>query len=208
MKQTIFLLLSIGLIAFSCNKVKKLEDEISFRKFLPFLTLNPVDSVVQLYGSCDEFIPFPFDSVQSVEIDIDKNGENDFRFTYTTNYNFINSTDSCRNHNSSVIVKALGIGNNVVVENKTTKKAKMFEADDKIGKDYFLSSDAFIYLDNPNLADTINMGAGNKYIGVKMFSGSLGWIKVFHRRDTFNFSVMEHAINNNFHLDIKAGQKQ
>ncbi|WP_107039489.1 hypothetical protein [Brumimicrobium mesophilum] len=208
MKQVLFLLVLISLIAFSCKKLKKLENDITTEKFIPSLTLNPVDSAVQLYTpSCGEFIPFPFDSVQSIEIDIDKNGENDYSFTYTTAYNFISTSDSCKNHNSKVEVKALGIGNNIFVENKVNKKAKVFEEGEEIDNSNHLSSNAIIFQDDGLSSEEISMENGNKYIGVKLFSGSVGWIKVYHRRDSFDFSIMEHALNKTVQLTIKAGHR-
>lgn len=208
-KQIVVVLVLLSITAFSCSKVKKLENDITFKKFIPFLTLNPIDSISKLYNtSCSEFIPYPFDSVESVEIDIDKNGENDFRFTYSTSYNFVSSSDSCRNHNSRIVLKALGVGNSILVDDKTTERIHVFGVNDEINNEYQLSSNAFIYLDDDAYSEEIAIESGNKYLGVKMFSGSLGWIKVFHKIDTFSFSIMEHALNRTMQLNINAGQKQ
>lgn len=209
MKNYFLFFVLVSVLAFSCNKLTVMEDEISFKKYVPFLTLNPADSSGQIYSTnCSETIPFPTDSIESVEVDIDKDGQNDYRFTYATNYMFVSAQDSCENHNSSILVKALGIGNYIFLEDENSEKISVFEKDNKITNANLTGTNAIVFLDHASSNEEITLETGNKYLGVKLAAGGLGWIKVFHDRTNFTFSIIEHAYNRNIHMDIKAGQDE
>lgn len=198
----------ITIIASSCDKVEELKDEISFRLYDPYLELNPADSVAKIYApSCYELIPSPSDSVVSVAIDVDKDGFNDFEFTYSTYYKNVSPFDACENHNSSIKVKAFGVENRILVEDVIFSKVRVYSIDDELSMSNPVSSEAVIYLDDASSSEAVTLESGNKYIGVRLASGRIGWIKIAHKLETFTFTIMEHAYNKNLLLNIKAGQK-
>ena len=210
MVRYLTLLLVFSLFILSCDKtnLKKMEDDISYKKYSPYLALNPVDSVGQISNSkCIRSFPFPSDSTTFVEIDIDKDGQNDFRFTYTTNYDLISATDSCENYSSIIEAKGIGVGNNVLIENDITERLQIFEEDDKIPNTSKLANEAIVFLEDFTESENVEFGKGNKYIGLKLDLGGFAWIKCFHTKDSIRFSIMEYGYNNNIHMDIKAGQK-
>ena len=209
MKRYLFILGIIGIITFSCDKVEKLKDDISFRKYIPHLILNPTDSVAKIYApNCSESIPFPTDSSQSILIDVDKDGLNDFKFTYFTSYNFVSSIDSCENHNSKIVVEAIGSENRVIVDEDNPENVRVFAVDDEIKISSSIADNATIFLEDASISEDVILESGNKYLGVKLASNTVGWIKVYHDRETLKFAILEHAFNRTFQLNIKAGQKQ
>jgi hypothetical protein len=209
MKRYLFILGIIGMITFSCHKVKKLKDDISSRKYIPQLVLSPADSVATIYSpTCSESIPFPTDSTQFVLIDVDKDGFNDFKFTYSASYNFVSSIDSCENHNSQIVVEAIGSENRVIVDEDNAENVRVFAVDDEIKISSSIAVNATIFLDDASISEDVILETGNKYLGVKLASNTVGWIKVYHDRGTFRFAILEHAFNRTFQLNIKAGQTQ
>lgn len=217
-----FILLSlIGLFTLSCekSKLKKMKDDISWRKYDPFLVLKPADSVGQISNfGCVKPFHYPSDSTVSVEVDVNKDGQNDYRFTYSTFYNLISPSDSCKNYSSIIKVKAIGVGNSVLISNSDNlNKLQVFERDQKIPNGSKLAAEGILLRDNisgsvdiaiePEIEVEPEFQSGNKYIGVQLFGGETGWIKFFHTKDSISFSIMEHAYNRNIHLDIQAGQK-
>mgnify|MGYP001252835318 CR=1 FL=1 len=208
MKRYLFILGLIGIIASSCDKVKELKDEISSYKYNPQLVLNPVDTVSVRYTHCSEPIPFPSDSIQSLEIDIDNDEINDFRFTYSTSFNFVSSMDSCENHNSRIVIEAIGIDNKILVKENASDQVRILGYDELIVNTNLVASSATIFLEDASAPDDITFESGNKYIGVRLSSNRMGWIKFYHDRASFKFTVLQNAYNDNFHLNIKAGQIQ
>lgn len=202
-----FLILT-GLLLLSCNKIKKMESDIIYNNFYPHLILNPADSTAQLFQNCTEFIPYPSDSTQWIEIDINNDDIKDFRFTYSSYYQFVSETDSCKNHNSKIEISALGIGKSILVLDKETKKVKSFDADQKVNASAPTTNHATIYLDDHSAPEQIPFSDKSKYIGVQLSNGCYGWIKVLHNKDLFSFSIMGKAYQNNIHMDLIAGQKE
>ena len=208
MKRYLFILGLISLMTFSCDKVTKLEDDISFRKHNPYLILKPLDRVGQISTSeCTKPFPFPSDSTQSVEIDMNQDGNNDFEFTYSTRYEAISPNDSCMNYSSSIVMKSIDFKNNILLKNKSTEEIQLFEEGSKVSNNLKASTKAIIYLDDAINSEHFEIDNGNQYIGIKMFTGGYGWIKLFHRKDSMSFAIMEHAYNNTIDFTIKAGQK-
>src|SRR5690554_8077491 len=71
---TIFLTL-FSLIAFSCEKIEKLEDDIVHKGFNPYIILQPADSVGLISNnSCEKPFPFPSDSLVLEEFEGKGNG--------------------------------------------------------------------------------------------------------------------------------------
>lgn len=211
MKHYLLLFSIFSLFVFSCDKteLKKMEDDISYRKHIPFLVLSPADSVGEISNfQCTKAFPFPSDSTVSIEMDFDQDGQNDYRFTYTTNYELMSTIDSCQNYSSIIEVKGLGSGNKILIEDKPAGNLQVFEQNDKIPKASKLANEAVVFLDGFNGTGNVDLENGNKFIGVKLSSGGFGWIKFFHSKDSISFSIMEHAYNRNIHMKIKAGQTQ
>lgn len=207
MKRYLFVLGLIGIIVSSCGKVEELKDEISSYKYNPQLVLNPADSASMLYSPhCSEAIPFPTDSMQSLEIDVDNDGLKDFKFTYTTRYEFVSSVDSCENHNSIILMEAIGLENKILVKEEASDQIRVLAHDDLITKTSSVASEAYIFLEDAAFSEDIVLESGNKFIGVRLASNRMGWIKVYHDRANFKFTVLQNAYNDNFHLDIRAGQ--
>lgn len=206
MKKYIFALGLFSLLLFSCGKMTEVKDEISFRKYKPYLVLQPADSVTHFPDeTCDKAIPFPLDSVVSESLDINKDGQDDFKMTYTTSYQS-SPINSCENYSSTLEAKALLPGHLILVNNVTTKKIQVFEKNEEIPNNSKYAENGFIYLDQPDNSEYFEIGNGNKYLGIRLKDGETGWIKVFHQKDSLKFTIMEHAYNKTTILDIKAGQ--
>lgn len=208
MKNSVFILGLIGLLMSSCDKEINTKYEIFYKKYNAALVLNPADSVGQISNvHCEKFFPFPSDSTESVEIDVNEDGVNDYRFTYTTNYELISATDSCENYGSRIVMQALGIGNSILIENNTSNNLQFFELDDRIPNNSKNATTATIFSDNFQNHDNIELGGGYKYIGISSFSGGFGWIKVSYKENSLTFSIFEHASNSKLNSNIKAGYK-
>lgn len=209
MKRVLLILGIISLLVFSCDKVKEISDDISAVKYNPSLILNPADSVSKIYApNCTESIPFPTDSTVSVFIDVDKDGLNDFKFSYSTYYNFVSVLDSCENHNSEIIIEAIGAENKIIVDEEHPENVRVYAVDDEIQISSSIADKATVFLNDASIPEDVILESGNKYLGVKLASNRKGWIKVYHDFDLFKFAIVEHAYNRTFQLNIKAGQKQ
>lgn len=210
MKRITILLALFSLIALSCDKITPIEDEIVYRKYSPYLVLKPADSVGQItVFQCEKAFPYPSDSSVSVNVDLDKDGIDDFSFTYTTRFLQINAMDSCENYRSKIEMKSLDLNNSILVENTNNNKIRIFNEDNNIpGPGATGAKSAIIHLDEGSASTDFSIEDGNKYIGVNMYPGGYGWIKVFHQKDSLSFTIMEHAFNATFNLNIKAGQKK
>lgn len=209
-KQILFFLCCVTFL-FACEEeVTKMKDEISYRKYAEFKVLNPADSVGYISNlQCQKAFPYPSDSVVSVEVDMDLDGENDFQFSYTTAFNAISTTDSCKNYSSKIEVKALGIGNNVMVDKIQTDRIQIFQEEEKIPRQSKLSGSAYLFLDDSApTVNNIDLEAGNQYMGIQLMEGGKGWIKFYYTADSIRLTLMEQAYNHNIHFDIKAGQKK
>lgn len=209
MIRHILIFVLIGFIALSCDKVEKMEDDIAYKGFNPYLLLNPADSVGHISNStCSKSFPFPADSSVSLTIDIDHDGVDDFSFTYSTSYNLVSPSDSCYNYSSKISVQGTGIGNNILVKDKNTTQISAYELDSPVIAASLSSYNAIIYFDNASGSNSFDFDEGNKYIGFQLANGKYGWMRVFFEKDDFSFTIMDYAYNNNVHLGIKAGQKE
>ena len=206
---TIFLTL-FSLIAFSCEKIEKLEDDIVHKGFNPYIILQPADSVGLISNnSCEKPFPFPSDSLVSEEFDFNHDGVQDFRITFETNYSQLNPSDSCLNYGSRISMKSLGMGNEIYVKDKNTKEIMIYEeGEDIINTSVKSSNFAILYLGTVSTNAELDLTEGNKFIGFKLMNGNYGWLRFFYEKEVFMLSVMDYAYNNNVNLKIKAGQKE
>jgi len=206
MKKIILIVLTSLMIS-SCVKDKDLTDEIIFVDLNPDLILNPVDSVgLHPSGLCQQVIPFPSDSIISTDIDINQDGQNDYRFTFTNFYEWVSASYPCANYNSIVQINALINGNKVVIANEEMHDIKVLNCNDNINKKDLFYDNAFIYrnvaMGNLYFGDF----SGEGYIGFKLSNGELGWIKINFQKDYFLCIILEYAYNKNVASDINAGQ--
>ena len=197
------------MIIISCdNKTdNELKDKIIYLDLNPDLTLHPVDSVgFHPSGLCQEVIPFPTDSTVIVYLDVNQDGENDFRFTYSTFYEWVSASSPCANYNSTVQVSGLTTENKIKVANEDMYEISILENGDLINADQLFASNAIIYRDYAMASLYFGDLSGEGFIGVKLSSGELGWIKLNFEKESFTCTIMEYGYNETINAKITAGQ--
>lgn len=201
----------MSVIILSCDKAKvaDLQDKIVYVDLTPDLVLHPVDSVGQHpSGFCYEYIPFPTDSIQNVDLDIDQNGVNDFRFTYTTFFQFVSASNPCTNYNSSLVVKGLSAENNIRVKNLEMDEVCVLDTGDLIKSNQLFSNNAVIFRDYASNFLNYDDFAGEGFIGVKFSGGKIAWIKLDFQKNSFTCTIMEYGYNETKNNQIAVGQKE
>jgi hypothetical protein len=201
----------MSVIILSCDKAKvaDLPDKIVYVDLTPDLVLHPVDSVgLHPSGFCDEFIPFPTDSIQKVDLDMNQDGVNDFRFTYTTFYESVSGSNPCANYNSTLEVKGLSAENNIRVKNLNMDEVCVFQMGDLINSNQLFSNNAVIFRDNATSFLNYSDFSGEGFIGVKFSGGELAWIKLDFQKNSFTCTVMEYGYNETKNNQIAVGQKE
>ncbi|PKR82015.1 hypothetical protein CW751_01370 [Brumimicrobium salinarum] len=201
---------SLCLLCFiSCkkiNSIKKLEDDIVFKMFNPYLSLTPTDSVIEITSS-DCFIPYHKDTSARIFLDFDHDGTDDYEMIYSIHYDSI-SEDSCMNYHSKITFKSAVFGHTVFVTDKNTNKVMFY--DDKqpiVNTSVTSANQAIIYDNSPNNSFT-DADKENNIIGFQLLNGKVGWLKFFLLKDQFQLKMIEYAYNDQVQLKIKAGQKE
>lgn len=193
------------LILNACNKDK--NNLITYIDLNPDLILLPADSVGNHpSGLCQEKIPFPTDSVVTVELDINQDGINDYIFTYSTSYDWVSASSPCANHNSTLQVSGIGADNKIMVANTDMNEISVLAGGDLISSNQLFSTNAIIYRDNAMGFLYFGDFLGEGYMGFKLSGGELGWIKLNFQRDLFKCSILEYGYNQNANSQIKAGE--
>jgi hypothetical protein len=197
------------MIIISCDKDSdnELKDKIIYLDLTPDLVLHPVDSVgLHPSGFCNEKIPFPTDSTVLIDLDINQDGEDDFRFTYSTFYEWVSASSPCANYNSTLQVSGLTVENKIKVANEDMNEISILKNGDIIDADLLYASNAIIYRDNAMAFLNFGDFSGEGFIGVKLSSGELGWIKLNFEKDSFTCTIMEYGYNETVNSQITAGQ--
>ncbi len=184
-------------------------DDIVYSDLDPNLILHPVDSFgLHPSGLCQEIIPYPSDSLESVELDMDGDGVNDFRFTYQTYFHFVSAgLPPCEYYNSSVTVYALNTGY-AIATHEPYNQAEFFVQDDTIDSSLTYTSNGYIFYVAYGGWFSLDSLTGEGFIGVILADNKLGWIKLSFDKNTFTFIIMAYGFNNTAGLEIKAGQTE
>ncbi len=209
MRQILLIIGFISMIIISCDKEKEpeLKDKIIHLDLTPDLTLHAVDSVgFHPSGLCQEVIPFPSDSTVIVDLDINLDGDSDFRFTYSTFYEWVSASSPCANYNSTLEVSGMNADNKIMVANEDIHEISVLENGDLINTDQLFSDNAIIYRDNAMAFLYFGDFSGEGFIGIKLFGGELGWIKLNFQKDSFTCAIMEYGYNKTINSQIAAGQ--
>jgi hypothetical protein len=197
------------MILISCNKDSEdvLTNKIMYIDLNPDITLHPVDSIgLHPSGLCQEIIPFPSDSTVIVNLDINQDGVNDFRFTYSTFYEWVSASSPCSNYNSTLQVDGLSSTNKIKVENEDKHEVSILENGDVINTNQLFANNAILYRDNT--MSFLNFGefSDERFIGIKLSSGELGWIKLNFQKNSFTCTILECGYNETKNAQITAGQ--
>lgn len=183
---------------------EKAPDDIIYQDLNSNLILHPVDSFGSPY-QCSKPIPIPRDSVETINLDVNGDGVDDFKFIYYTYYMRFSTSNPCRNHHSGVRIDGL---------NPETKIAgvgeyphiKVFDLNDTIGSELTYSQSATVFMDIAASPANYYGFEGTGYVGIKLPDSGYGWMKVSFDGSTFTFNVMEYALNNTLNSSIMAGQ--
>ena len=209
MRQIFIIIGFISMTIISCNNDSdnELKDKIIYLDLTPDLSLHPVDSVgLHPSGLCQEIIPFPTDSTVIVDLDINQDGVDDFRFTYSTFYEWVSASSPCANYNSTLQIGGLTAENKIKVANEDMHEVSILENGDLINVDQLFASNAIIYRDNTMGFLYFGDFSDEGFIGVKLSGGELGWIKLIFQKDSFTCTVMEYGYNETINSQITAGQ--
>lgn len=193
----------IGMIAISCNKASPLQDKIIYVDLDSNYMLHPVDSLTYQLISCA--IPWPNDSMVTLDLDMNQDGVNDFRFTYAIWYRFISASNPCSNFNSYVNIEGLANGNKIRVSSQDQRVISVLNEDHWIASDQLFGNDAIIFTYNSGAQFSFNDFLGEGYIGIQLSKGELGWIKLNFDEYHYTCEIMEYAYNATSNAPIKAG---
>jgi len=211
MKHFFLIIGVISMIIISCDEETEteLKDKIIYVDLSADLTLHPVDSVgFHPSGLCQEVIPFPSDSTVIVDLDINQDGDDDFRFTYSTFYEWVSASSPCANYNSTLQVSGLKADNKIMVANEDMNEISVLENGDLINSDQLFSDNAIIYRDNAMAFLYFGDFLGEGFIGFKLSGGELGWIKLDFQKDSFTCEIMEYGYNETINSQMTAGQME
>jgi len=208
----------ISVIIISCNKDadveltepdNELKSTIFYQDLSPDLTLSPVDSVgTHPSGLCLEIIPFPSDSTVTVDLDINQNGIDDFRFTYSTFYEWVSASNPCSNFNSKLEISGLTVENKIMIANEDMNEISVLESGELISTDNLFSDNAIIYRDYAQAFLYFGDFTGEGFIGIKLEGGELGWIKLNFQKGSFTCTIMAYGYNETINSQITAGQME
>ncbi len=205
MRHYILIFVLICSMLISCKR--DVSDNIIYIDLKPDLILHPVDSVgMHPSGLCQEVIPFPSDSTLKVDLDIDKDGIDDFRFTYTTFYEWVSASNPCANYNSTLQIAGLLTENKIFIENENMREVRVLEKGDLICANQLSANNAIIYRDNSMSSLNFEDFSGEGFIGFKLSDGELGWIKLDFQKDSFTCTILEYGYNEVINSQITAGQ--
>lgn len=211
MRHLFFTFVFFSITVISCDKdsAGNFKDKIVYQDLSPDLILHPVDSQgFHPSGFCQEIIPFPSDSTVIVDLDINHDGDYDFRFTYSTFFELVSASSPCANYNSVLHVKGLSAEEKIKVANEDMREISILEKGDFIEADQLYANHAIIYRDNEMAFLYFGAFAGEGFIGIKLSGGELGWIKLNFQKDSFLCTIMEYGYNEAINSEIMAGQKE
>ncbi len=186
---------------------KKEKPDIQSRVLNPYYTLHPVDSFdLHPSGMCQEVIPFPTDSTASITLDVDQDGNPDFKFTYTNQYQLVSENNPCANYNSVVKVQGINPQQKIAVTSLSTNTISPLPYDENISTLDLFSNAATIYRDDASLTTNFKDFNGDGYIAIQLANGSLGWIKLRFDYTSFTLEIQSVGYNKTSGSALKAGQ--
>jgi hypothetical protein len=210
---TAFILLSVG-----CRKkdtdsfTQVVTDSIVYTKLDPEVKLTSVTSwnPPTLQYDCNQ--PVPQTASASYAIDIDLDGQPDFRINISNWYEFHSNDYPCSNFQYYSDIQALLPGDSVAVIAPVTRCAREFSTGAPI-------SEACLFSDFGETVRRYWMSfpcylgddKGTIYYGLKMIKGSgsvYGWLLMTYSGNDHTMIIREYAYNRTVGRKILAGQKQ
>ena len=206
MKLAIAVLTAIMMLFLSCKKEEtKKPDLIFYTDFNPDLVVSSIDSIIQIPYSPCSCIPSPSSGTDFEELDIDGDGENEFKIVYHHWYGFLSASSPCVNYLRDVTIESLKENCGIASTPDDTRNVKPFADGDVISQDENYVEIGHIY-ENRGFWGYAGFGA-QAMIGVKLANRSVGWIQIKHQYCSHRIVIMDCAINKTSTNSIVAGQK-
>lgn len=211
MKKPLYIL-SIILLIYSCKKEDSVttQEGINYTSYSPSIIFSSVDSIQfsTFGGSCP--VPYPTDSLFEYELDINKDGANDFKISIQHWYSLVSSIDTCKNYNYTIYVSGLDADRQMATDG-IYNIANIYESNEEIGgqgKPVSWNRNSTIMLKVYGAPFTTDF-SGDAYLGFKVKSSesyNYGWIHII--KSNLTIEVIDCAINSKEGKSIRAGQKE
>lgn len=176
-------------------------DQITMTDINPDYALSSADSVYfHPFLFCH--VAIPIDSLVEYYIDLDKDNVNDFKIRMQHGLQFVSASNPCANYKYHIHI--FGEGNNQVAIADNDHNISLFNFNEKIGGHLNWYNNATV----TSAPFSFNF-SGNKYLGLKIISGSnayYGWLLV--EKTPYTLKIKEMSINLASGNSIKAGQTQ
>lgn len=210
MKYLKLICLALFIIVFSCDKENIITkpDNILFTD-IDDVTVTSLDSLVYyLHWSGDCYIPYPKDSVAHFDLDINNDGQLDFRISHSHWYGShlpVSPSSVCTPYNNYSI-EISSPDNEICADASGYLEPFQLKTGDRLDNDLFWASRVYVYL----LSATAMYFYESKsdYLGVRVSKNDsvyYGWILM--EFTPYQFTIKEYAINLTGNNPIIVGQK-
>ncbi|MCT4622751.1 MAG: hypothetical protein N4A46_03940 [Schleiferiaceae bacterium] len=211
MKYLVTILCLVSLLLCSCKKETQqqpppapLFDSIMYSNPEPDLLVSAVDSVYSLPLNPCTCIPAPDNGIDFTEIDMDGDGQNDFKIEYRHRYEHLSNSSPCVNYLRRLSIESLSPDGGIAVTRHNGVQGVIpYALGDTISQKELFVFNGSIY--EKGVATGYSFGKTG-YVGVKLPSGSVGWISIEHQFCDHKCFILEYALNKTSTNTILAGQ--
>jgi hypothetical protein len=209
MKSLKITFITLFFVVFSCDKENIItkSDNILFTD-IDDVTVTSLDSLVHyLHWSGDCYIPYPRDSVAHFDLDINNDGQFDFRISHSHWFgSYLFSPSSfCSNYDNYEIAIS-SIDNEICADATGFYEPFQLNIGDRLDNDLFWASSVNVYLRSATAMYFYE--SKSDYLGVKVNKNDsvyYGWILM--EFTPYQFTIKEYAINLTGNNSIIVGQK-
>lgn len=163
-----------------------------------------VDTIVAHPSGCGSVI-LPADSIEERLIDLDFDGNSDFKISCTSWYNFVSASYPCANYNTSIIISSMDTNAFIATTGMFNDSRKYALSDSIRSTDQWRSSAALLLdVQQAPFATTFE---GSAFFGLKMNKNNeewYAWLKL--EKDQYKIRVLAYAIKLGQSSGIKAGE--
>ena len=193
------------LIVQACTKDKiHVEPQISYQEFNDTEFFTCVDTIVAHPSGCGSVI-LPSDSIEERLIDLDFDGNPDYKITCTSWYNFVSASYPCANYNTSIIISSMDTNAFIATTGMFNDSRKYALSDSIRSTDQWRSSAALLlFVQQAPFTTTFD---GLAYFGLKMKKNGedwFGWVQL--EKNTYKIRILSHAVKTGQSTGIKAGE--
>jgi hypothetical protein len=209
MKRLVTVFGTVIILFFSCKKEQPLQlqvlpDSICHTDVDPDLEISPIDSIIQIPFNPCSCIPSPANGIVELELDVDCDGNNDFKIVYRHYYQQVSASSPCVNYMRTLTIESLDQDGGIAVTAYNNAKTKSFKSGDVIDQNEFYMWKARIY-EETAFSGYVDFG-NEGFVGVKLSNGSVGWIHIKHEMCAHKCIITDYSINRTSTNSILAGQ--